>query len=76
MGVDLFFMLSGFLITGVLLNAKKYSLRGYFAKFYARRARRIMPPYPKSRWCLSIGWTQHIVDAFALPMMAAASFDS
>jgi peptidoglycan/LPS O-acetylase OafA/YrhL len=45
MGVDLFFILSGFLITGVLLNAKRYSLRAYFAKFYARRARRILPPY-------------------------------
>jgi peptidoglycan/LPS O-acetylase OafA/YrhL len=63
MGVDLFFVLSGFLITGVLLNAKDYSLRGYFAKFYARRARRILPPYLLTLLAVSIvfgvAWSRH-----------------
>jgi peptidoglycan/LPS O-acetylase OafA/YrhL len=45
MGVDLFFVLSGFLITGVLLDAKRHSLAGFFAHFYSRRARRILAPY-------------------------------
>ncbi|MFP5209711.1 MAG: acyltransferase family protein [Acidobacteriota bacterium] len=45
MGVDLFFILSGFLITNVLLEAKRHSLGGYFPGFYARRARRILAPY-------------------------------
>jgi peptidoglycan/LPS O-acetylase OafA/YrhL len=45
MGVDLFFILSGFLITGVLLSAKHRTLSGFFAHFYARRARRILAPY-------------------------------
>jgi peptidoglycan/LPS O-acetylase OafA/YrhL len=44
-GVDLFFILSGFLITNVLLEAKHHSLAGYFAHFYIRRARRILAPY-------------------------------
>ena len=44
-GVDLFFVLSGFLITGVLLGSKGKSLSGYFSHFYERRARRILPPY-------------------------------
>jgi peptidoglycan/LPS O-acetylase OafA/YrhL len=45
MGVDLFFILSGFLISGILINNKSQSLRQYFGHFYERRARRILPPY-------------------------------
>jgi peptidoglycan/LPS O-acetylase OafA/YrhL len=42
-GVDVFFVLSGYLITAQLLNASGTSIRSMLAQFYVRRARRILP---------------------------------
>ena len=38
-GVDVFYVISGYLITGLILRDQNFS----FAKFYARRAKRLLP---------------------------------
>lgn len=42
-GVDIFFVISGFLITGILLREAQATGRIRLADFYAKRARRILP---------------------------------
>ena len=43
LGVDVFFVISGFVITGLLLRERASTSTTSFVGFYARRARRILP---------------------------------
>lgn len=64
-GVDIFFVISGFLITKILvsdINGGSYSL----ASFYERRARRILPAlFIVLLSCFTIGWLVLLPKEFA-----------
>jgi peptidoglycan/LPS O-acetylase OafA/YrhL len=42
-GVDIFFVISGFVVAGSLASARQAGMGGYLLGFYARRVRRIAP---------------------------------
>lgn len=65
-GVDIFFVISGFLITNILhknLQAERFSL----LDFYSRRVRRIFPALILVLiYCFIFGWFSLLADEFAL----------
>jgi peptidoglycan/LPS O-acetylase OafA/YrhL len=78
-GVDVFFVISGFLITGILLQEMaeaRFSLIG----FYERRARRILPALAVVMLCtlpFAWMWMQPIAfKAFAKSLVATTAFSS
>jgi len=65
-GVDLFFVLSGFLITRILLDTQ--SDAGYFRRFYIRRGLRIWPLYYVFLVCMLL-----LVHVLAKPAFSGSS---
>ena len=63
-GVDLFFVLSGFLITGGLLRTKTAS--NYFESFYGRRILRIFPVFYLAL-AITFGILPHFISSPPLP---------
>ncbi len=69
-GVDLFFALSGFLITGLLLKEFNTTASISITTFYARRARRLLPAllvlvasFTLAAWLLGWNWHQVLKEA-------------
>jgi peptidoglycan/LPS O-acetylase OafA/YrhL len=74
-GVDLFFVLSGFLIGGILLDAQE-SPR-YYKTFYLRRAYRILPLYGVALAIYALRFLpflHHSLEINPVPFRAYASF--
>jgi peptidoglycan/LPS O-acetylase OafA/YrhL len=76
-GVDVFFVISGYLITGIIVRALEVGTFS-FAGFYARRARRILPALVLVlAACYALGWFELLPNEFrqlSSQIVAAAAF--
>ena len=78
-GVDVFFVISGFLITGLLLREHDRAGRIGFRQFWARRARRLLPALAIvvlacGTWALFVG--RDVLVGLGSQVLGAATFSS
>ena len=77
-GVDVFFVISGFLITGLLVRELESTGRISLSRFYARRAKRLLPATGLVLVATAIltWWTVSAVDwrAFGMDIVSAALY--
>src|SRR5688572_5325775 len=64
-GVSIFFVLSGYLITRILINSKQTTLGHYLKVFYVKRTLRIFPLY--YGYLIAFGLFLVLVKVFSLP---------
>ena len=78
-GVDVFFVISGYLITSIILNEMEQR-RFSVSRFYERRARRILPGlFFVTLCCLPFAWMWSLPDElrrFGQGLMAISTFSS
>jgi peptidoglycan/LPS O-acetylase OafA/YrhL len=78
-GVDVFFVISGYLITQILLSESDRSIRGLLA-FYSRRVRRILPALLVLTTVVSLGsyflLVPHELMALGKSLVASITFSS
>jgi peptidoglycan/LPS O-acetylase OafA/YrhL len=72
-GVNLFFVLSGFLITGILVGSSEKSINKAYFNFVMRRALRIFPAYYLTILILIITGSKFIIDD--LPYLLTYSYN-
>lgn len=77
-GVDVFFVISGFLITGLLIRELETTGRVSLARFYARRAKRLLPATGLVLIATAAltWWSQSVVDwrTFGFDIVGAALY--
>ncbi len=76
-GVQIFFVISGFLITTLLLREREKTGRISLGSFYVRRAFRILPPlYFYLLVIVLLGWTGRLPDVTGRKMLVAFTLTS
>lgn len=77
-GVDIFFVISGYLITSILLE--DINNENFFVNFYCRRARRILPAlFVLVLFCVPVAWILLLPDdllSFMNSVVGVATFSS